>query len=328
MEDRFAIELERAIFVWMLVGENAHLEPLFNAIQLGRTEGMQVLVPLEQSEDLLAEIGDAPEGSTVSLENDVRLKMRVINDDKSEGGYFIPIFTSEERMGQEAGMRMACDLQDLWASLDSRPHCSGFIVNAFDQQVFLPRIALQLIETHIPHSHMYPVRAGVLDVHAGAIVNAANASLLGGGGVDGAIHRAAGPGLLEECRGLGGCRAGEAKITGSYNIATADCIVHAVGPVYRGQEKDAEALASCYRRSMDLAHERGCLSIAFPCISTGAYGYPVTEAAAVAASAVAGWFDEHKDVVMTAYFCCFKDSEYAVYTNLLEPGRADASTDE
>lgn len=160
------------------------------------------------------------------------------------------------------------------------------------------------------------VKGSVVDMHVDAIVNAANSSLLGGGGVDGAIHRAAGPGLLEECRKLNGCRCGEAKITGAYNIKHAKHIIHTVGPIYSGSPQDAELLASCYRNSLNLALESGCSSIAFPGISTGVYGYPIEEAAKVSLDAVLGWFDEHSDVTMEVYFCCFRDSELDAYMRL------------
>lgn len=136
-----------------------------------------------------------------------------------------------------------------------------------------------------------------------AIVNAANRSLLGGGGVDGAIHRAAGPGLLEECRGLGGCETGRAKITGGH-VLKARHVIHAVGPVWHGGgQGEAELLAGCYREAMDLAEEAGCRTVAFPAISTGVYGYPAKAAAAVAVATLRDWLAgrEGYEVTLVAF---------------------------
>ena len=131
------------------------------------------------------------------------------------------------------------------------------------------------------------VHADITTLAVDAIVNAANSSLLGGGGVDGAIHSAAGPGLLDECRGIGGCPTGEARITGGYRLP-ARFVIHTVGPVWRGGGHDeAELLGACYRNSMALAAEQGLRTIAFPAISTGVYGYPAALAAEVAATVVA-----------------------------------------
>lgn len=161
------------------------------------------------------------------------------------------------------------------------------------------------------------IRQSVVDMPADAIVNAANSSLLGGGGVDGAIHRAAGPQLLEECRTLHGCETGSAKITGAYNIRNAKYIIHTVGPVYHGRARDAELLAGCYRSSLDLALANGCRSIAFPGISTGVYGYPKDEAAQVSSAAVKDWFAAHPEAELQVYFCCFRDEEFRVYRETL-----------
>ena len=176
---------------------------------------------------------------------------------------------------------------------------------------------MSVIEHHTG-SKINIIQGSVVDMHVDAIVNAANSSLLGGGGVDGAIHRAAGPGLLEECRKLHGCKCGEAKITGAYNIKNAKYIIHTVGPIYSGIDQDAELLSACYKNSLDLALANGCTSIAFPGISTGVYGYPIAEAAKVSLDTVKRWFDEHPDVTMDVYFCCFRDRESEAYMNLVE----------
>lgn len=153
-----------------------------------------------------------------------------------------------------------------------------------------------------------------------AIVNAANSSLLGGGGVDGAIHRAAGRQLVQECRMLGGCPTGEAKITRGYNLS-ARYVIHTVGPVWRGGEHgEPQLLADCYRNSLALAVAHAIRTIAFPAISTGIYGYPLEAASRIALDETRR-FLEHDETLEEVRFVCFSDAAYAVYRSMLSSTR-------
>jgi len=161
-------------------------------------------------------------------------------------------------------------------------------------------------------SHMTAVLCDITKLDCDCIVNAANNSLLGGGGVDGAIHAAAGPGLLAECRTLHGCETGQAKITGGYALP-ARHVIHTVGPIYSGSAQDPFLLASCYRNSLDLARAHGLHSIAFPAISTGVYGYPLRDATQIALATVRQWLQENADHPMNVTFACFSQRAYQLY---------------
>lgn len=160
------------------------------------------------------------------------------------------------------------------------------------------------------------VRGDITRIEVDAIVNAANHTLLGGGGVDGAIHLAAGPGLLEECRTLDGCPPGEARVTAGYALA-ATWVIHAVGPIWRGGNDDEDAtLASAYRSSLDLAATIGAKTVAFPSISTGIYGFPIDRAAVVSLAAIRRGLKSHPEIDAVT-LVCFNNATYEAYTELL-----------
>lgn len=159
-------------------------------------------------------------------------------------------------------------------------------------------------------------RGDITQLKVDAIVNAANKTLLGGGGVDGAIHRAAGHELLNECRQLNGCQTGDAKITKGYNLP-AKFVIHTVGPIYNGGKyNEAEKLASCYRRSLEVALQNQVKSIAFPNISTGIYGYPKEEAAQIATQTIKEFLATHAEIE-ELIFCVFDEDNYKLYNELL-----------
>jgi len=163
---------------------------------------------------------------------------------------------------------------------------------------------------------IHAVRGDITVLKVDAVVNAANSSLLGGGGVDGAIHYAAGPGLLAECRQIGGCPTGEARITAGYNLP-APWIIHTVGPVWKGGHRDeAKLLASCYASSLRLAIDHGLRSVAFPAISTGAYAYPLKAAAVIAVNTVRE-VTQQETTLEEVIFCCYSGEDFAVYKKIL-----------
>jgi O-acetyl-ADP-ribose deacetylase len=174
-----------------------------------------------------------------------------------------------------------------------------------------------MMQVQISDATLDLVQGDITKQEVDAIVNAANSSLLGGGGVDGAIHRAAGLQLLEECRMLGGCETGDAKITRGYNLK-AKHVIHAVGPVYRdGKHDEPGLLASAYRTCLELASQNNCASIAFPAISTGVYGYPMEDAARIAFRSIMDYLGEHPEITLVRYVL-YDTRAYEIHARALE----------
>ena len=207
----------------------------------------------------------------------------------------------------------------LMGAVRAERFCDGALKSFFEDHLiekWLNRLR-EIDERGDIREHLIFVEKGdITELSVDAIVNAANKSLLGGGGVDGAIHRAAGSELLAECRTLQGCKTGEAKITKGYKLP-AKHVKHTVGPIYSGRNEDAEALRNCYWNSLELAVENNIHSIAFPAISTGVYGYPLQAATNIAIMTVKKWLDKHSDYAIQVIFTCFDEKTYACYSRLL-----------
>ncbi len=170
------------------------------------------------------------------------------------------------------------------------------------------------------------IKGDITKLKVGAIVNAANKSLLGGGGVDGAIHRVAGPQLLEECRSLGGCETGQAKITKGYMLL-APYVIHTVGPIWSGGKSEEEdLLASCYLNSLELAKKNSLKSIAFPSISTGSYSFPIEKAAKIALKTVRFFLEKNPDVFEKIMFVLFSDQDFEVYKNAFKKNKYNSGS--
>lgn len=219
-------------------------------------------------------------------------------------------------LGQPTKMIKQDVLDVLKLVLDTQ-EVSGIVLNPWKDSYYLPKVLIEMIlDDKNLESEIKVVKGDITTFDGDCIVNAANSSLLGGGGVDGAIHRAAGPQLLEECKLLNGCQTGQAKITQGYHLK-AKYVIHTVGPVYSGKHEDEHMLRDCYWNSLNLARQYDIHSIAFPAISCGVYGYPVEKAVPLVLKTVADWLDANSDYTMKISLYCFDEKtskEYQKYT--------------
>ena len=301
------------------------LNAVIEAIREGINNGAKFIVPIEKP--------NYKRGKTTSggiknrqildiseLPDDFAFDIKILQLD--EDAFAFAAFTSEDELVMAEEMfTITVDIESYLEKAWIAPNIYGIVINPWRSRFFLPNEFIETIfEQNIPelkYNEITIVTDDITKLDTTCIVNAANNTLLGGGGVDGAIHSGAGPELLLECQALGGCETGEAKITKGYNLK-ADYVIHTVGPVYSGAENDAKMLRHCYWNSLELARENDIYSIAFPAISTGAYGYPVKEATKIALNATFDWMDVNLFYGMEVTFVCFNDETAKVYNDTLK----------
>lgn len=295
---------------------------ILEQIRIAVNDGAGFIVPVipdEDSESRLEE-GTLQRGKVITCEQEKPFTLRSLK--LNNGQDALAVFTSEEELEKgEPTAAAVWDAGELLEYVTMTPNLGGFVINPWGNAFLVVTNFIEMIYNgNLPAGGENTVHIGTADitgVETDCIVNAANRSLLGGGGVDGAIHRAAGPELLAECRQLGGCETGRAKITQGYRLP-ADYIIHTVGPVYSGSREDARLLYACYWNCLELARENRLHSIAFPAISTGAYGYPLEEATDIACRAVTDWCRRFPDYGMDVFFACFDEQTEAVYLRTYE----------
>ena len=314
-------QLEKSLAALAQDRTREHLVQCLEALRRAMHDGGHVLFPVQPFK---------PQGGVKTPARALRMKLISTRD----GRTWQVAYTSEEayKSGQSAKdpamgapIRKALEQYTAQAPAANRApdKISGIVLNPEKNPLFLDRKVIEQIlkaeeaAKRAAKSGILVTKGDITKMKADCIVNAANTSLLGGGGVDGAIHRAAGPGLLAECRTLNGCHTGEAKITRGYDLP-ARYVIHTVGPIYDGDKEDPILLASCYTRSLELARQNGLHSIIFPNISTGVYGYPKEEAAQIAMDTVGKWLAGHKDYVMHVVMCCFDQENYAIYEKIVK----------
>lgn len=311
--------IETAIEKFFENRQNEDLLDVLKAIALQMNNGEQFFVPVEMPQAVfdMIDIENVKVGDVVQPKEDLHMKIRKIADNNDKE--WLVAFTSREEMDKgESSSAVTADIKGMLKTGLSGTDIEGVVINPWDKPFFLSKDMIEAIfRANIPENHIYLNEGDITQLDCDCIVNAANNSLLGGGGVDGAIHRAAGPELHAECKTLHGCKTGEAKITKGYNLK-AKYIIHTVGPIYSGQPEDEELLRNCYWNSLELAKKNDIHSIAFPAISAGAYGYPLNEAIPIAFLTASKWLDKNKDYGMAVIFCCFDNKTYSLYRSFIE----------
>jgi len=280
------------------------------------------VIPEQAAIDML-DIEHVSVGDTVTSDEELHFKLHYIDTD--DGKRWLVAFTSQAEYEKGESASIISNFIDSMLRSCKDMSNAGIIINPWGKPFMLTKELINLIlDADKPDNHIYFDVGDITKLDVDVIVNAANETLLGGGGVDGAIHKAAGPGLLDECRRLNGCKVGEAKITGGW-LLKAKYVIHTVGPHYEaGNLMCPRWLHSCYYSSLELAKEHDLHSIAFPAISTGIFGYPKQEAAAVALKAISNWLSENPDYGMAVVMSCHDQETLKCYQNVIDacaPGK-------
>lgn len=312
--------IETAIDAMYDAGDNfadEHIIAVLEAIRMSINNGDQIVIPIEMPQETVDAINATTiqVGENLEVSDDMRFKVRTLQLKNGELS-FVVFTNQEEAMKGDGTSTITEGLEIFLEKALMNPDVEGIIFNPWGNSFFLTKANISAIfRVNLPAEPENAIMFQTMDItqaEVDCIVNAANESLLGGGGVDGAIHRAAGPQLLEECRTLNGCETGEAKITKGYNLKAAH-IIHTVGPRYSGRKQDEELLRNCYWNSLELARANDLHSVAFPAISTGVFGYPLEAATEIALKTVSDWLRINPKHGMAILFACFSEQTTETY---------------
>lgn len=314
MDEKYILDngiIKQAIEKYNRNANNMTLLTVIKSTVIKMDQNGRLLIPVEATEEDLKALNleNTTQGEIITTDKDFTFKLRTLT--LKDGKTALAAFTDIDETSKGASTHtISCTIQQFFKSVESNSEVAGVIINPWGKSCFLPvdivKKMLAMYHSPMNKSQIYFEKGDITKLDCDCIVNAANKSLLGGGGVDGAIHKASGAKLLKECMALKGCETGEAKITKGYKLP-APYIIHTVGPIYKGTEENVQELQNCYRNSLDLARDFQLHSIAFPAISTGAYGYPVKESCAIALHTITQWLNDNSDYPMSIIMSCFND---------------------